>query len=116
LLISRLISLARDQTRGYADGMDISRLLIGLGITSALSMNQINAETILIIVSSLSLLQLVVLKIRGYVLIDWVRLESWKGKLPFYIIKCNKHGYQLSYPVSYSEVLLCPKCINSPQF
>lgn len=93
--------------------MDFSRLLAGLGLVGSMSMNQINAETMLTIISSLSLLQLVILAMRGSVLVDWVSFEGWKGKLPLYVIKCDKHGYQLSYPNGYRRVLLCPKCIGS---
>jgi len=94
--------------------MDISRLLTGLGIVGAMSINQINAETMLTVISSLSLLQLMILTMRGSVLVDWVCFEGWKGKLPLYVIKCDKHGYQLSYPNGYRRALLCPKCISSP--
>jgi hypothetical protein len=89
-----------------------SKLMAGLGLMSALSLNQINAETMLAIVSSLSLLQLLILRIRGSVFVDWVSFEGWKRKLPFYVIRCPKHGYQISYPSGYDEVLICPKCLS----
>jgi hypothetical protein len=94
------------------DRMD-SKLLAGLGLISVMSLRQVNADTMLTIISSLSLLQLLMLKIRGSLLIDWVRLEGWKRNLPFYIIKCPIHGYQLSYPSGYNDVLICPKCVGS---
>ena len=94
------------------DRMD-SKLLAGLGLVSVMSLHQVNADTMLTIISSLSLLQLLMLKIRGSVLIDRVRLEGWKRNLPFYVIKCPKHGYQLSYPNGYNDVLICPKCVGS---
>ncbi len=90
-----------------------SKLLAGLGLMRIINLNQINADTILMIVSSLSLLQFLVLWIRGSVFIDSVRLEGWKGKLPLYIIKCPTHGYQLTYPNGHSESLVCPKCVKS---
>jgi hypothetical protein len=90
-----------------------SKVLAGLGLMSIMSLNQINAETILMIVSSLSLLQFLSLTIRGSLFIDWVRFEGWKGKLPLYIIKCPIHGYQLTYPNGHSESLVCPKCVKS---
>jgi hypothetical protein len=96
------------------DRMD-SRLLAGLGLMTVMSLTQVNAETMLKIISSLSLLQLLMLKLRGSVLIDRARLEGWKNYLPFYIIRCPEHGYQLSYPNGYSDVLFCPKCVGKSQ-
>jgi hypothetical protein len=90
-----------------------SKLLAGLGLMSVMSLSQVNAETMLTIVSSLSLLQFLILKIRGSVLIDWVRFEGWKKSLPFYVLRCPIHGYQLSYPNGYNDILICPKCVGS---
>jgi hypothetical protein len=90
-----------------------SKILAGLGLMSVMSLSQVNAETMLKIISSLTLLQFLVLKIRGSVLVDWVRFDSWKRSLPFYILKCPVHGYQLSYPHGFNDVLLCPKCVAS---
>jgi hypothetical protein len=88
-------------------------VLSGLGLIGAMNIRQVNAETINILVSSLNFLQIVVLTLRGSVLIDWVRFEGWKGKLPLYIIKCPYHGYQLTYPSGFGTILKCPKCISS---
>ena len=88
-----------------------SKLLAGLGLVSAMSLTSINAETILKIVSSLTLIQLIMLGIQGSVLVDWVTFDGWKSKLPFYVIKCHKHGYQISYPNGFNNVLICPKCL-----
>ncbi|MGD0805111.1 MAG: hypothetical protein ABSA11_13685 [Candidatus Bathyarchaeia archaeon] len=90
-----------------------SKLLAGLGLMSVISLSQINAETMLKIISSLSLLQFIVLRLRGSVLIDWARFDGWKKSLPFYIINCPQHGYQLSYPHGYHDILLCPRCVES---
>ncbi len=59
-----------------------SKVLAGLGLISLMSLKQVNSETMLTIVSSLSLLQLLVLKLRGSVLIDRMRLDGWKIKIP----------------------------------
>jgi hypothetical protein len=93
------------------DGLN-GKALASLGLVGIMNLYQINPETILIIMSSLSLLQLFILKLRGSVLIDKLHLEGWKTSLPFYIIKCSKHGYQLTYPSGYNESLICPKCIT----
>jgi hypothetical protein len=89
-----------------------SKLLAGLGIVSAISLTSMNPETILKIVSSLNLVQLIMLGIQGSVLIDWISFDGCKNKLPFYVIKCPKHGYQLSYPNGHNDVLICPKCLT----
>jgi hypothetical protein len=88
------------------------KLLDGFGIVSAMSLTSLNADAILRIVSSLSLPELLILGITGSVLIDRLSLDGWKSKLPFYIIKCHKHGYQLSYPNGFDDVLICPKCLD----
>ena len=88
------------------------KLLAGLGLMSAMSLNQVNPETIMNIVASLSLLQFLTLLLRGSVFLDRIRLEGWREKIPFYIIKCKEHSYQLSYPSGYSKTLVCPKCIK----
>ena len=38
--------------------------------------------------------------------------EGWKGELPFYLIRCRKHGYVLTYPHGFDERLECPKCLE----
>jgi hypothetical protein len=87
-------------------------LLAGLGLVSAMSLYQLNAEQIMSIVASLSLLQVLTLTIRKSVFIDWIRPKGWRGRIPFYLIKCNKHGFQLSYPSGYNGTLICPKCVK----
>jgi len=37
--------------------------------------------------------------------------EGWRGKLPFYIAKCKKHGYFIDYPHGYEKRLDCPLCL-----
>jgi hypothetical protein len=86
-------------------------VLSRLKILSVMSLSQINVEALNNIVAGLSLLQVLRLLIIGSVLIDWMKLDGWKDKIPFYLIKCPKHGYQLSYPSGYYRSLVCPKCI-----
>ena len=47
----------------------------------------------------------------GFVLIDWMKLDGWKEEIPFYLIKCPIHRYQISYPSGFKGTLSCPKCI-----
>jgi hypothetical protein len=89
------------------------KFLAKIGLISVMSLNQIKPETMLMIISSLSLLQFLMLKISGSVFLDRLSLSGWKKSLPFYIIRCPIHGYQLSYPSGYNHILLCPKCVGS---
>lgn len=91
------------------------RLLASLGIMSLLSIEQLSPDIIHQIVAGLSLLQFITLVVKGSVLIDWMRFEGWRDKIPFYLIKCEKHGYQLSYPSGFMRKLICPKCIMDLQ-
>jgi hypothetical protein len=92
-----------------------SKLLAGISLASALSLAQINPETMLNLVSSLNLIQLITLGISGSVLLGHTSFDGWKKNLPFYLIKCKTHGYQISYPTGFDEVLICPKCLNESQ-
>ena len=87
------------------------KLIASLGILSLVGL-QVGPEHLLNIISGLSFLQLAVLMLRGSVLLDKVRLEGWREKIPIYLVKCKKHGYQLSYPQGYTMDLRCPKCIK----
>jgi hypothetical protein len=89
------------------------KLIASLGLVSALTLHQVSPEIINQIVAGLSLVKLATLMINGSVLIDLLKFEGWKDKLPFYLIKCEKHGYQLSYPTGFMNSLLCPKCIQN---
>jgi hypothetical protein len=87
-------------------------VLTSLGIISVMSLSQVNPEALNHVVAGLSILQLLRLLITGSVLIDWMKFEGWKEKMPFYLIKCENHGYQLSYPSGFNKLLICPKCIK----
>jgi hypothetical protein len=89
-----------------------SKLLAGLGLSSIVKMEQISSDTILRIVSNLNILEIVVLCVFGSVLIDRIMLQGWKEKIPFYLIKCPHHGYQLSYPSGFEQNLICPRCLS----
>jgi hypothetical protein len=43
------------------------------------------------------------------------RKEGWSGELPFYIVKCGRHGYFLDYLhgfSGYNEGFNCPFCLE----
>jgi len=88
------------------------QVLAKLGIISVMSLSQVNADALDHLVAGLSILQVARLVLLGSVLIDWLKLDGWKEKIPFYLIKCQRHGYQLSYPSGYNGSLVCPKCIR----
>jgi len=85
-------------------------VLASLGIISVVGLQQINPDVIRSLVSNLSIMEFLTLVITGKILVDWMRLEGWKDKIPFYIIKCDKHGFQISYPSGFNKKLICPKC------
>jgi hypothetical protein len=58
----------------------------------------------------LSLWKRLLLKINGYVFLRWERREGWTDYLPFYLVKCDKHGYFEDYPHGFSEYFWCQKC------
>jgi hypothetical protein len=37
---------------------------------------------------------------------------GWRGKLPFYIVRCPQHGYFLDYPHGWKEHFYCPLCME----
>jgi hypothetical protein len=89
------------------------KLLAGISLLSVMSLHQINAEAINLLISNLSLIQLIILTVTGSLLVDRVHFDGWKTKLPLYLIKCPIHGYQLTIPSGFDHVLHCPKCIDS---
>jgi hypothetical protein len=86
-------------------------VLSRLGLISVMSLSQINQNSLDQVVAGLSFFQILRLILMGSVLIDWMKFDGWRDKIPFYLIKCPIHGYQLSYPSGYHEALICPKCI-----
>ena len=86
------------------------KLVASIEILNRISFHQINAEHLLNVVSSLTFFQLAILMITGSILITNIRFEGWLDKLPLYLFKCEKHGYQLSYPHGFKKNLRCQKC------
>ncbi len=58
----------------------------------------------------LTLIQKIILKLKGHVFIGNRTRPGWKGSLPFYAFKCDKHGLVEDYPHGHEEKLECPKC------
>jgi len=77
------------------------------------TLEEINDNLTSRIVSNLSTVKKIILKIKGSVGIGRFRMYGWKGKLPFYLFKCDKHGYQIAYPSSHYLTLQCPKCLKN---
>jgi hypothetical protein len=50
--------------------------------------------------------------IKGSTYIGHYKNDGWKGSLPFYRFKCNKHGIVENYAKGYSKRLVCPLCIK----
>jgi hypothetical protein len=64
------------------------------------------------ITNGMSFIDRLRLKYGNAIKIGDYKLRGWKGKLSFYLFKCNKHGYVIDYPGGYNMLLVCPLCIN----
>ncbi|MCW4008786.1 MAG: hypothetical protein NWF09_08900 [Candidatus Bathyarchaeota archaeon] len=62
------------------------------------------------IVASLPLHKWLKLKIFGKKYFAHDKKPGWHGSLPFYIVKCNVHGYFLDYPHGFNGYFTCPMC------
>lgn len=36
--------------------------------------------------------------------------HGWRGKLPFFVVRCRYHGYFLDYPQGWDGTFYCPLC------
>lgn len=82
---------------------------MGLNINN---LGTLDKRMIEVILSNLNIFDKILLKIHGETFLAMVELEGWKGKLPLYLFKCSKHGYQVNYPSGYRSHLICLQCIN----
>jgi len=87
-------------------------ILSKIGLMSVISLGNISDEVLNNILTDLSFFQVLRLMVMGFVLLDSIKLDGWKEKIPFYFIKCPVHSYQLSYPSGFGRTLKCPKCIR----
>lgn len=60
----------------------------------------------------LSWLQRIQLRLSGYVYIEHRTRPGWRGYLPFFAFKCEKHGLVVNYKMGEDEYLICPLCIE----
>ena len=60
----------------------------------------------------LTLFQKMILKLDGRVFIEHRAKPGWRGALPFYVFKCDKHGFVEDYPHGYEGRLECPECLK----
>jgi len=53
------------------------------------------------------------LKINGNLFVGYAKREGWTGKLPFYIVKCDRHNICfLDYPQGFEGYFICPLCFE----
>lgn len=57
-------------------------------------------------------LQRLKVSILGQCLLGYGSLPDWRGYLPFFVTKCDDHGYYVAYPSGYERMLLCPNCLR----
>ena len=50
------------------------------------------------------------INIRGKAYLGNYMKQGWSGTLPFYGLHCKKHGYYITYPQGYHQILPCPMC------
>lgn len=52
------------------------------------------------------------LKLSGHTFLEYRKRPGWRGHLPFYVFKCEKHGLMIDYPHGFDERLDCIKCFE----
>ena len=62
------------------------------------------------LISGLGYMERLTLRTQGSVKIGEYRLDGWRVALPIYLFRCEKHGYQVSYPNRHYMLLICPVC------
>lgn len=60
--------------------------------------------------NDLSWWQRLVLWLLGKVYLGHCQKPGWSGALPFYAVKCPKHGVYIDYPHGYNNYFTCPQC------
>ena len=40
---------------------------------------------------------------------------GFRGEMPFYAIRCEKHGIFEDYPHGYANLLKCPECVRAQE-
>jgi hypothetical protein len=62
---------------------------------------------------NLTILQWIEYKLFRSVRVGFERQRGWRGELPVYLFKCDRHGLQTAYPSGHGMVLLCPECLRA---
>ena len=70
----------------------------------------IDEDTLHKILDNMSLIQRVMLRLRGKIMLGYAQRWGWKDKMPFYLFRCKIHGYQIGYPAGHNEGIDCPVC------
>ena len=76
-------------------------------------LNTFDAKLMENLQNSLNIFEKLILRLTGALFIASFELEGWKGKIPFYLFKCEKHGYQIGYPNGHNAHLICFECLRS---
>jgi len=66
--------------------------------------------------SSLGFIQNMKLKIIGACKVGYRKEKGWKGELPLYAFKCDKHGIVFSTPQGHYNRLICPECLKNIEY
>lgn len=61
--------------------------------------------------SDLPLAKRIVFRITGRVYLEHRQLEGWTLAMPFYLVRCRKHGPFVDYPHGRGS-LRCPVCLG----
>jgi hypothetical protein len=67
------------------------------------------------VVTKLSLMQRLTLRLQGNVEVGHIRREGWRAELKCYLFECEEHGSQITTPSGHFMMLLCPRCIKERQ-
>ena len=76
------------------------------------NLGNLDDKVIEIILKNLNFFEKFILMITGEVFLASFEFDGWSGKIPLYLFKCSKHGYQVNYPSGHRSHLICLQCIN----
>lgn len=99
--------------RTKKNGSTMQRALIQHVELRLEGLEKIDQKMIQNILNGLSLFEKIILRLTGALFIAPFELKGWKGKIPFYLFKCDKHGYQIGYPNGHNTHLICFECLKA---
>jgi hypothetical protein len=76
------------------------------------NLGNLDRKMIEMVLNNLNIFEKIMLRLTGSVFLASLELEGLRGKIPLYLFKCIKHGYQINYPSGYRSHLICLQCIN----